>query len=465
VAVHLRPAVQLAGEPPLRFTLEERMAHHRVPGVSVAVLDDGEIAWARGWGVADTETGRPVEVTTLFQAASISKPVAALVAMGLVDEGRLFLDGPANRHLTSWKVPESDAAADSVVRLRGLLSHTAGLTVSGFPGYRKDESFGSGRPVAANADVLDGRGNTPPVRVHRVPGTGWRYSGGGYTVMEQMVEDVTGRPFAEAAAARVLGPAGMARSTFAQPLPTSRWNEASRGHLRDGSEVPGEWHTYPEQAAAGLWTTPTDLLQLSRHLLAVRSGGETDGIVAPGTLALMLTPHRAGEEGFNAYGLGFNVGGAGPGFTFGHGGSNAGFKSQWVVYAESGDGAVVMTNGDRGRALANEILRAIAHVHEWPGFRPRTRAAADPDREALAAYAGRYELAGAGVAVVVEVGDGVLRAAQNDGPSFTLHAAVEAEDTFFDAVDGQEIVFRRGPEGRVVSLVVDGRTVLTRTGG
>jgi hypothetical protein len=201
---------------------------------------------------------------------------------------------------------------------------------------------------------------------------------------------------------------------------------------------------------------------LSRHLLAIRSGGAADGVVAAGTLALMLTAHRGGEEGFDDYGLGFSVGGAGPAFTFGHGGSNAGFKSRWVVFANRGDGAVVMTNGDQGSALAGEILRAVSHVYDWPGFTPRVRSVASLDREALAGYAGRYELPGADVTVRLEVGEGVLTGTQNDGPAFTLHPAADAEDTFFDAEDGREVVFRRGAQGEVISLVAGGRTVLTR---
>jgi CubicO group peptidase (beta-lactamase class C family) len=264
--VHLRPAVQLEGEEPQRFTLPDRLAHYNVPGVSVAVMDGGEIAWAQGWGVADLETGAPVTPETLFQAASISKPVAALAAMALVEEGTLDLDGPVNGHLTNWRLPENGFTADSAVTLRGILTHTAGLTVWGFPGYRKDQPFADGRPVATNVEVLEGAGNTDSVRVYKVPGTSWQYSGGGYTVMEQMLEDVTGRPFEEVARERVLEPAGMTRSTYAQPLPEDRWAEAARAHRADGSEVAGEWHSYPEQAAAGLWTTPTELLLLSRHL-------------------------------------------------------------------------------------------------------------------------------------------------------------------------------------------------------
>ncbi|HSR41767.1 MAG TPA: serine hydrolase domain-containing protein [Longimicrobiales bacterium] len=462
VAAGLRPAIRLEGEPPTVFSLDERMAHYHVPGVSVAVLDDGEIAWAEGWGVADGETGAPVTPGTLFQAASISKPVAALTAMTLVEDGLVGLDDPVNDHLTSWRVPDNEFTADSVVTLRGLLSHTAGLTVWGFPGYRKDEPFANGRPVATNVEVLDGLGNTDSVRVYKEPGVSWQYSGGGYTVVEQLVEDLTGRPFHEVARERVLEPAGMVRSTYEQPLPEDRWDEASRGHLGDGAEVEGEWHNYPEQAAAGLWTTPTDLLVLSAHLLDILHGEVTDGVVTRETLETMLTGHRTGEEGFRAYGLGFGVEGEGDAATFGHGGSNAGFKSNWVVYRHRGDGAAVMTNGDRGSTLAGEILRSVSAAWDWPGFEPEVRSRRRITEEEARQYAGEYVLEGEDLVLTVRPGEGGLLLDVPEQGTFTLGLQPDTPDTFFDFSDGQTLEFQRGDDGSVDAVLVQGQATFVR---
>lgn len=466
VAAGLLPAVVFEGEAPQTFSVEARMAHYNVPGVSVAVLDGGEVAWARGWGAADMETGAPVTPETLFQAASISKPVAALAALGLVEEGTLSLDAPVNEFLTSWKVPDNDFTADSAVTLRGLLTHTAGLTVWGFPGYRKDEAFAPGQAVATNRQVLEGEGNTAAVRVYKVPGTSWQYSGGGYTVMEQMVEDVTGLPFDEAMRVRVLEPAGMLRSTYAQPLPEDRWPEAARAHLGSGDEVEGEWHSYPEQAAAGLWTTPTELLTLSAHLLAVRSGALGDGVISREMLDAMLTPHRSGEEGFSDYGLGFGIQGQGDDLRFGHGGSNAGFKAQWTVLANRGQGVVVMTNGDRGSALAQEVIRSVAAAYAWPieDFQPRVRARRAAAAETLTEYAGEYLLADRpGFVVSIRVGDGVLVVSVPGQGESDVYPAVE-EDTFFDRDDGSELRFTRDEEGAVTGVENDGGIRLVRQG-
>lgn len=460
----LLPAVQLESGPPVTYTLQERMTRYNVPGVSVAVMDGGTIAWARAWGEADRERGAMATPETLFQAASISKPVAALTAMTLVEEGRVTLDDPVNGFMTSWRVPENEFTADSAVTLRGLVTHSAGLTVWGFPGYRKDQPFGD-QPIASNVQVLDGLGNTDPVRVYKVPGTSWQYSGGGYTVMEQMIEDVTGRPFAEVARERVLQPSGMSLSTYAQPLPEGRWNETARGYRADGSEVEGEWHNYPEQAAAGLWTTPTELLTLSEHLLGILDGSVTDGILSPETVEAVLTPNHPGDEAFQGWGLGFGLNGEGDTFTFGHGGSNEGFKAQWTVYRNRGQGVAVMTNGDQGSSLAMEIIRGVSEAYGWPGYKPEVRASRRLTPEELADYEGSYVLEQMDLTVTVSAGEGILQLVVPGQGEPALHADASEPDTFFDLADGQEVVFERDESGAVRAFVAGGTTRLERVEG
>jgi CubicO group peptidase (beta-lactamase class C family) len=457
IAQGLLPAVQLEGEAPVTFTLEDRLAHYHVPGVSVAVMDGGDIVWARGWGIADEETGAAVTENTLFQAASISKPVAALAALGLVEDGLLSLDGPVNGVLTSWRVPDNEFTADSAVTLRGVLTHSAGLTVWGFPGYRKDEPFSADREVATNADVLDGLGNTDEVRVYKVPGTSWQYSGGGYTVMEQMVEDVTGRPFDEVLRSRVLVPAGMERSTYEVPLSRDRWPEAARGYRGDGSEVEGEWHSYPEQAAAGLWTTPTDLLTLSRHLLGILDGDVTDGVLSREMLTAMLTPNHPGDEKFSNWGLGFGLQGEGERARFGHGGANEGFRSQWTVYRHAGKGIAVMTNGDAGSPLATEIMRSVAAAYGWPGadFVPEVRARRTLSADVLAGYEGTFgmeERPDFAVTVAVTGDGGALTVDVPGQGTSVIHASADTDDEFFDTDDGSVLSFQRDEAGVIVAV-------------
>jgi CubicO group peptidase (beta-lactamase class C family) len=388
VLAGLRPTVEAVGRPPVRWTLAERLAHYRVPGASVAVIAGGRVAWARGVGVKSAgAAGAADSVTpaTLFQAASISKPVTATAALRLVDQGTLALDADANRYLRTWKVPAGPLTASQKVTVRRLLSHTAGLTVHGFPGYAADGA----RPTLVQ--VLDGRppANTEPVRVDAVPGTLARYSGGGYVVLQQLLSDVTGQPFPALMQSLVLGPAGMARSTFAQPLPPERAAGAARAHDAEGATVPGGWHVYPEQAPAGLWTTPTDL---ARWALAVAGAGapgaaSAGGLLAPATAAAMRTrqtararkaPDMPGEVGLGPF-----VSGAGRERRLEHGGVNEGFVSNLVFYPDLGVGAVVMANGDGAHLLLRELELALAAEYGWPGVGPqRVRVVALDSRRA-----------------------------------------------------------------------------------
>jgi CubicO group peptidase (beta-lactamase class C family) len=369
----LVPAVVIGDLPVETFGLHERMEHYRVPGVSIAVFQDYEIAWARGYGLADVAGNIPVTTDTLFQAASISKPVAAVGALELVEEGVLDLNQDVNEKLERWKVPAADFTATKPVTLRGLVTHTAGLTVHGFPGYAPE------LPLPVLRQILDGEppANTDPIRVDMEPGAEWRYSGGGYTVMQQLMLDVSEQDFPDLMREVVLGPIGMEHSTYQQPLPEGRHKRAARGYRADGTEVEGGWHVYPEMAAAGLWSTPSDLARFAIELQKSLKG-ESNRVLSKEMVEQMLTP------GLNGWGLGLGIEGEADSARFGHGGSNEGFRCQLVAFREGGKGAAVMTNSDNGDALAQEILLSIARAYGWPGIEPTRKKLVDVDAETLA---------------------------------------------------------------------------------
>src|SRR3984957_2209130 len=263
----LRAPIAIKGQPIATMSIAERLKFYRVPGVSVALINGGKVEWARGYGLTSADGGKPVTAETLFQAASISKHVAALVALHLVDEGKLSLDEDVNLKLRSWKVPENEFTKTEKVTLRRLLNHSAGLTVHGFPGYE------AGKPVPTLVELLDGKppANTEAIRVDVTPGTIWRYSGGGYEVMQQLVLDVSGeKSFPKLAKQFVLGPLGMTHSTYEQPLPKEWEGNAATAHDGKGQPIDGKYHTYPEMTADGLWTTPSDL---ARVVLELQTGG------------------------------------------------------------------------------------------------------------------------------------------------------------------------------------------------
>jgi CubicO group peptidase (beta-lactamase class C family) len=333
-------------------TLSDRMAHYDVPGVSISVVVNGEIKWARGYGISNTISGKKVQATTLFQAGSISKPLAALSALKLMQEGKIDIDEDVNTYLTDWKFPENTLTEDVKVTLRRLLTHTAGVTVHGFPGYKQTDAFPS---IQA---VLDGEGNTPAIYADTIPGTIWRYSGGGYTVVEKLVEDISGLPFEEYMTQNIFKPIGMENSTFQQPLPPDLHSEASAAYDAKGRIIEGLWHNYPEQAAAGLWTTPMDLAKYCIEIQEILLG-KSSGVLSKETVEMMLIKHK------NNWGLGPSLEKEGNSLVFRHGGKNAGFTNTMISFAYQRKAVIVMTNGDNGRQLIDEIINSIFLHYRW----------------------------------------------------------------------------------------------------
>ena len=350
------PAVQVVGED-VAFTLAERMAKYRVPGISIAVFDKYKLVWAGAYGVTDVETKTPVSETTLFQAGSISKSVNALAVMLAVADGTVDLDVPVNSLLKSWKLPDNELTRATPVTLRMLLGHRAGTTVHGFPGYP------TGAPLPTLSQVLDGTppANTPAVRVDLAPNTKLRYSGGGTTITQLVLVDKLAAPYPAILAKRVLGPLGMTNSTYEQPLPANRLAQAAAGHLRDGTVVPTKRHVYPEMAAAGLWTTPTDLAKFFLELARARTGGSkhVNQVIA----TTMTTEAAKGEPA----GLGVFLSDRNGAAMFGHDGADEGFQASASASLDGGYGVIVMANSDNGSRMFPEIERTVFAAMHWPG--------------------------------------------------------------------------------------------------
>jgi CubicO group peptidase (beta-lactamase class C family) len=331
------------------------MTQHHITGLAIAVIDGGSLVREQGYGSRDKTGREPVTPSTLFQAASISKPVAALGALHLVDQGKLFLDEDVNLKLRAWSVPQNRFTKQRAVTLREILCHSAGINLGGPPGYDMDAS------IPTFSQVLRGTppANTPPIRVTQVPGR-WRYSGGGYLVLEQLITDTAGMSFAEYIKKTVLSPLGMTSSTYDQPSRNSSVDRAANGYSGlFGRSIKGRWRVHPELAAAGLWSTPGDL---ARFAIGVQRSylGDGNQIISRSTTRLMLT------ETQNNDGLGLFVKGSGKKLLFWHEGRNVGFDSIMIAYAATGQGAVIMLNTNVGPDTLKKILHSIADQYDWP---------------------------------------------------------------------------------------------------
>ena len=438
----LLPVVTVAGDPHPTRSLTEEMRRRHVPAVSIAVIHGGTLRWAHAWGTLKPEGGAPATSDSLFQAASISKSLASMAALHLVQQGKLSLDTPVQTELKSWTLPQNKFTTQRSVTLRELLSHTAGTNVHGFPGYATTDS------VPTLQQVLDGikPSNTEPIRVTAPPGQAFSYSGGGFTIVQQMIIDATGQPFPQVMQSLVLGPVGMRHSTYQQPLPSARLAEVALPADEQGKPVAGGPHTYPEMAAAGLWTTPSDLalwiIEMQRSLKA-----QANHVLSPEMTRVMLTPVK------DDYGLGVGVAKQNGQPSFAHSGGNAGYRTFYIGY-DDGDGAVIMTSSDSGGPLYPDILRSISHVYNWPTWNSTPHTAITITPSALTAYTGKFTVQTLGQ-IEIMLDSGHLQASLSYYGSSPLFPS--APNTFFATDTEAELHFDSLDSGK---LLVDGQSLL-----
>ena len=335
------------------LTIAQMLARAGVPGISIAVIKDFKIAWTRHYGVSDVASGAPVTDDTMFQAASMSKPVAAMLSLKAVQAGKFGLDQDVNMILKSWKLPGTGSMP---VTPRMLMSHTSGTGDGfGFPGYEP------GVALPTQVEILDGKkpSNRGPVRLVRPPLRASHYSGGAVQIQQLALTDAVGVPFARLAQDWLLGPLGMRHSSFEQPLPPDWQARTARGH-EDGKALgTARSHVYPEQAAAGLWTTAADYALLMIDVQKTLAG-QSQVVLDKATMQNMVTP-----VGVGPYAVGFAIEQKGQGWYFSHGGANRGFRSHAIGHVAKGYGVVIMTNGEGGSQVASEIVDRVAVAYGW----------------------------------------------------------------------------------------------------
>lgn len=335
--------------------IELRMKDYGVPGVSITVIDDYKVAWSKSYGVKSLDDMTPVSNKTLFQVASISKPITAVATLKLIEEGKLKLDSEVNSHLTTWKIKDNKLTEESPVLIEHLLNHTSGLTVSGFSGYKVSES------IPTLTQILDGQSpaNSALVEVRELPGTNFSYSGGAYTVLQQLLVDKEDQQFEQIMLQKVLKPLNMNNSTFKQPLPNKYQHNFAMGYSQQNQPIEGGYHIYPEQAAAGLWTTSQDLAKFIIGLQTSLKGDKGGTMLAKYFAEKMVSPSIN-----NDVGLGLFLWGDG---YFNHDGWNEGFSSLMLAHKSNGYGIIVLTNANKP-AFNYEVVKIIASKYQWVGF-------------------------------------------------------------------------------------------------
>jgi len=375
----LLPAVIIENEDSVFYSIIERMQYYDVPGLSIAVIKNNEIEWAKSYGVKEKGTSDIVTLNTMFQAASMSKPITGIVAVSLAEQGKIDLYSPVNEQLTSWQIPENEFTKKTAVTPELLLMHLGGINVHGFHGYSVSDT------IPTIIDILNGTSpaNSEPMEVVFEPGTKWEYSGGGYTILQLLMEDVSGKPFPQLMKENLFDPLGIKNSTFSNDLSKNEKASVAKAYKYDGSMVEGGYRIHPEKSAAGLWCTPSDYAKIVIEIQKAYFG-QSDKIVSQKASKSLFTRNL----GYMGYGFMIRLHGDSTAIAFG--GGNEGFTCNIFSYFHLGSGAIIMGNSDNAEVMG-EILRSMSKQYSWPEFKPKTMKAVELADSTLLSYVGTYK--------------------------------------------------------------------------
>ncbi|WP_343670143.1 serine hydrolase [Chitinophaga sp.] len=437
VEKNLVGTIQLSGETP--WTIAERMTHYKIPGLSIAVIQHYKLIWAKGYGWANDSLKIPVTANTLFQAASISKSLNGVGVLKLVQNNKLDLYADINTYLTSWRFPYDSLTKGKKITVANLLSHTAGLTVHGFRGYQQ------GAPLPTIIQILNGvqPANSGPVRSMYEPGIKSEYSGGGTMISQLIVMDITHMPYADYMKKEVLQPLGMTASTFSQPPVEIQPALLATGYRGDGKPIEGNYHVYPEEAPAGLWTNPTDL---AKYIIETQlaAEGKSAKVLNQATTTLRLTPYLDKNAALGVF-IDPDSG------YFGHSGGNEGFRCQYYGSLKDGNGVVVMVNSDNG-SIIPEVINSVAKVYGFKGLYYSTiKESVTIPNSVLQTYIGEYALSPDFIITIYKEGKVLFAQATRQG-SFEI--VPETQTRFFTREFPAKLEFTKDNTGKVNALIL-----------
>lgn len=402
------PNVVFSGEDQ-KAGIEARMVKYKTPALSVAVIRGGKLDWSTAWGKLQHD-GAHADCATLFQAGSLSKPVTVLGAMRIKQQGLIDFDRNIEAYLSSYHLPQGKQSDANPVTLRNLLTHTSGLTPGGYQGYAQGQPL----PTDVQTVMAEPPSNARKVEVSQAPNGALRYSGGGYTVAEIALQDRLGKPFDQIMETWLTRPVGMREATFTIPLAAAHHARTARGHRADGSAVAGGWHNHPEQAAAGLWATPSDM---AAFLIEVRKAwlGKSRIFTQEAIRELLAKP-------IEGHAYGFRLSGEGEQLFITHYGGTVGYNAGMTINLHTGNGAVYMCNSENGPGLGGEFLSAVSRVYGWPQFREVQVTRVSHAVEALNALTGNYAFPDQGPVVEVAYDKDALTLVFPNGDRYAMAA-------------------------------------------
>ena len=346
-------------------SIEERMKHYGIPGVSIAVIHDSKVVWTKGYGIVDKESKVPVTKQTLFQASALSIPVTAYGALRTVEQHKLDLDVNVNKYLKSWKVPENEFTKEKKVTIKNLLNHSAGIYPRGTGSYSINEK------IPTLVEILNGvsPAKNEPITVNKEPGKSVRFAYASYVPVQQMMIDIKEKTFPVIMDELVLQPLEMNHSTFNQTLNAKQLTKAATGYLQDGTMVEGRKKIYPSMASYGLWTTAQDYAKFIANIQQTLKGENAKGLSKELT-ELMGTPYGVHNSSWSfTCRLGFQLFNKTNDIYLRHHGWNTGFYAEVMAHRDKGYGVVVMTNSTFPEFNA-EVIRAVALAYNWDNYLP-----------------------------------------------------------------------------------------------
>jgi CubicO group peptidase (beta-lactamase class C family) len=352
----IRGEVKFWEEPEILSSISNKMFEYNIPAVSLAVIHQGKIEWADTYQNADFRE-EELDCTSIFQAASLSKPVTFLAALRMHAAGEIDLDKNIQTYLKDFVIPQGKQTPENPVTFRNIFSHTSGITPGGYQGYARDIDAPSDLDILRGSDGV----NSPAVEVINPPNETLSYSGGGYTLAELALQDIYNDAFSNIMKKWILEPAGMENSEFTQPLPDSQANRVAKGHTQSGEMLDGGWRNHPEQAAAGLWSNATDMAKFLLEIYNAYQG--KSAIFSPSDIKTILNHERDGLV------YGFIIKRSEDDIAITHYGGNEGYRTGMTISLTSGNGLVYLINSDNGGALGNELLLSAAQIYNWKHFK------------------------------------------------------------------------------------------------